>query len=136
MPIEKNISELTTENLEEKDLAARVRELDAKVQELKELCLVLQQRVSFTTGSLSGNIEEKLIAAGVRKCVYCGRGLYQVRYNRQITSITAARRIMSAMGIEHADQGDFKDWVVMNCNHCGNLQYFKLESEELLRRWQ
>jgi hypothetical protein len=136
MPSEKDISEQTTENLEEKDLAAQVRELTAKVEELKELCLVLQGRVSFTTGSLSGSTEEKLLTAEVRKCIYCKQGTYQVRFNGQTSSLMTAHRAMFSLGIEHADQGEFKDWVVMDCNHCGNLQYFKLENKELLTRWQ
>jgi hypothetical protein len=136
MPSEKDITEQTTENLEEKGLAAQVVELAAKVTDLENLCGVLRQRVSFTTGSLPGNSEEKLIAAGVRKCIYCNQGAYQVRFNGQTSSLMTANRAMLSLGIEHANQGEFKDWVVMNCDHCGNLQYFKLENEELLRRWQ
>lgn len=133
---EKDISEQTTENLEEKGLAAQVRELTAKVKDLEHLCDVLRQRVSFTTGSLPGNSEEKLSAAGARKCTYCEQGTYQVRFNGQTSSLMTAHRAMLSLGIEHEDQGQFKDWVVMNCDHCGNFQYFKLENEELLRRWQ
>jgi hypothetical protein len=36
----------------------------------------------------------------------------------------------------HFELEEYKQWVVINCDYCGNFQYFKLETPELLKNWE
>jgi hypothetical protein len=74
MANEKDISQQTTERLEVQSLAAEVRQV-------REELSALQRRVDFSTNPLAGISEEKLLAAGVRKCFYCKQGFYKVRFD-------------------------------------------------------
>jgi hypothetical protein len=133
MTNDKDFSEKTTEDLRIKDLTARVKELE-------DIVSVIQQRVKFSTRDLPSLDGQKLSAAGVRKCIYCGQGVYQVRFYGRTASREAAQRILLSLGLmlpsAHFELEEYKQWVVMNCDHCGNYQYFKLETPELLKNWE
>jgi hypothetical protein len=133
MTNDKDFSERTTEDLEIKNLTARVKELE-------DLVSVIQQRTTFSTRDLPSLDSNKLYAAGVRKCIYCDQGVYQIRFHGRTASREAAQRILLSLGLmlpsAHFELEEYKQWVVINCDYCGNFQYFKLETPELLKNWE
>jgi hypothetical protein len=139
MANEKDVFNQTTESLSNSDAARQLVDFEERLA-------ILEKRVGRTTRELgphSSNISkeleelhqelERMKASGIvqnltddlkRRCVYCGKGVYRKVCNSRNLSPNQIPNILMQWGVECQSQSSIKEWVIQQCNHCGNVQYF------------
>lgn len=139
MADEKDVFNQTTEALSHSD-AARL------LADFEERLAILEKRVGRTTRELGphgSNISKELevlnqeleqLKAGriiqnltddlKRQCIYCGKGVYRKVCNSRNLSPHQIPNVLMQWGVECQSQYSIKEWVIQQCNHCGNIQYF------------
>ncbi len=119
---------------------------EVRLVNLEERLQALENRIGRTTrelGPQGSNISKELeglhkeldqLKVGVRidnltddlkrQCVYCGKGAYRkVANGKNLTPHDAIMKI-GEWGVPWVPNVSFKEWIIQQCNHCGNIQYF------------
>jgi serine/threonine protein kinase len=81
----------------------------------------IRQRIKMNAHSIGRSIPQV--------CTYCNEGIYQRAVDMQTGG---APYSANNFGINLV--GD-PTWFVLECDYCGNLQYFRLDEESVSKRW-
>lgn len=150
MANDKDIFNQTTESLGANSQADKLAEFEERLQ-------VLENRVGRTTrelGPQGSNISkelealhqelEKLKADRVvhnltddlkRRCIYCGKGVYRKICNGRNLHPHDALQLLMQYGVESQHPKSFTEWIIQECNHCGNIQYFAVPGPPNPQAW-
>lgn len=92
----------------------------------------IPEEIKKTLDEIKEDREPKSLSADLRRrCIYCGNGVYRkVANGRNLTTHEAIEKI-GEWGVPWVPNKSFKEWIILVCNRCSNVQYFAQPDPDL-----